>query len=541
MRPSENDQVVSLLVIAAFVAIFLYRYRWKGSGTAFGTAFWMTDKGLRACGLLAGNGLVLGRTFGGALIRLPHFCHVILCGTPGSGKGVSIIIPNLLSWFRSSIICFTTKTDLYETTASRRAARGERIIRLAPFNGGEDRFNPLDTIPRDSPMLVDSARALAEALVVRQGTENDPYWNDKSVQVICAALVLILLTFNDEERNLSSVQEIVSDPDMLKSAANMLQQIGGIPARLGSQLKPLFDKDGSGFTKEGAGVLGSVTRHLSFLDSELVAKSVASSTFDPSALRQRGVTLYIQIGSDLLEAQKGLLRCWTTALVRVIGASGDEREGEVLFLMDEASALGSLPALEEALVRGRSAGVRMVLAYQSDSQIKAAFKDKPNLIYDNSGTQIFLGAASSYETAERLSKTLGDWTQVVEQYGENQSGSWQTGASQSGGQMSRGSSMTYSETGRALARPEELLTLNNDYVIVLERGMAPILAQRVKWYQDPEFNSSVAKKRESTWLAQHAWLRQYSWLWTPPPWKVQLIVAGVIGVILLVMLNRVNH
>jgi type IV secretion system protein VirD4 len=530
MHASADDQAVAILIIAGAVALLLlYRRRWRGSGTAYGVAAWLTEKGMRAAGMLAGNGLVLGRTFSGALIRLPHFCHVILCGTPGSGKGVSIIIPNLLSWFRSSIICFTTKTDLYETTAGVRAARGERIVRLAPFNGGEDRFNPLDTIPSDSPMLVDSARALAEALVVRQGTESDPHWNDKSVQVICAALVLVLLTFNDDERNLSSVQEIVSDADMVKSALKKLEEIGGIPGRLGAQLKTLFDA--SGLTKEGAGVLSTVTRHLSWLDSALAAKAVATSTFDPSALRQRGTTLYIQIGSDLLDAQKGLLRYWTTALVRLIGASGDERDGEVLFLLDEASALGSsLPALEEALVRGRSAGVRMVLAYQSDSQIRAAFKDKPNLIYDNCSTQIYLGAASSYETAERLSKTLGDWTQVVENYGETES--WQpAGLGQSGGQKNRSCSLNQSEAGRALLRPEELLTLNNHYVIVLERGMAPILAERVKWYQDPEFNPSLAKQRRHDW----------AWLWQPPPWKVQLIVAGVLSLIVLALLNRVNH
>ncbi len=78
----------------------------------------------------------------------------------------------------------------------------------------------------------------------------------------------------------------------------------------------------------------------------------------------------------------------------MIGATGDERAGEVLFLIDEASALGSLSALEEALVRGRSAGVRMLVAYQSDSQVQAAFKDKPTLLYDNCTTQIYLGASS---------------------------------------------------------------------------------------------------------------------------------------------------
>ena len=201
------------------------------------------------------------------------------------------------------------------------------------------------------------------------------------------------------------MQEIVSDPDLLKAATYKLQELGGIPARLGNQLKTLFDKETSSLTKEGAGVLSTVTRHLSFLDSELVAQAVAVSTFDPAKLRKPGNTLFLQIPPDQLDAQKGLLRCWISTLIQVIGATGNEQDGEVLVLIDEASALGSsLPALEEALVRGRSAGVRLLLAYQCDSQIRTAFKDKPTLLYDNCSTQIYLGAASSYETAERLSQ-----------------------------------------------------------------------------------------------------------------------------------------
>jgi type IV secretion system protein VirD4 len=541
MQPSFDDQVVSLAIIIGVLLVVFYRRRWRGSGTAYGSASFMTDQALRAFGMLAGYGLVLGRTFKGALIRLPDYCHVLVCGSTGSGKGVSIIIPNLLTYELGSVVCFDTKGDLFETTARRRAAMGQRVIRLAPFNGGTDAFNPLDSVPADSPSLVDSARAIAEALVVRQGTESDPHWNDKAVQVICAVLVLVLLRFKDDDRNLSSVQEILSDPEMLKAALRMLQDTGGIPARLGNQLKTLFEKDGVGLTKEGAGVLSTVTRHLSFLDSGLVATAVAGSTFDAAALRKPGTTVYLQIPPEQLEAQKGLLRCWVATLVRVIGATGNERESEVLFLLDEASALGSLPALEEALVRGRSAGVRLVLAYQSDSQVRTAFRDKPTLLPDNCGTQIYLGAASSYESAERLSKSIGDWTQVVESYGENQSQSWQSGGgAQQGGQVSRGSSLNYSVAGRALLRPEEILTLSNDCVIVLQRGMSPILAERVKWYQDPEFNPAVTGRSKS---ARPWWFDLFTPIWRQPSRAsvaVRLVVAVILALILLAMANRAN-
>jgi type IV secretion system protein VirD4 len=520
------------------LAILLSRRRWRGSGTAFGTSRWRTEKELRQAGMLAGSGLIVGRTFKGALIRLRDFCHVLICGSTGSGKGVGVFIPNLLSWFRSSIVCFDTKGDLYATTARRRAARGERVIRLAPFDGGEDSFNPLDTIPPDSPMLVDSAHALAAALVVREKNERERHWNDKAEELIRAVLVLVLLRFRPEERNLNTVQEIISDRKTLKAAAKRLQQIGGIPARLGNQVEGLFENGSDELTKEGASVLSTATRHLSFLDSDLVAKAVSSSTFDPAQFRNPGYSLFIQIGQDQLEPKGGLLRCWTSALVRVIAAVGNEWDGETLFLLDEASGLNSLPALEEALVRGRSAGIRLVLGYQSFSQITDAFNDKPTLLLDNAATLVHLGAASSFEGADRLSKTIGDYTQVVQQFGENESFSW-SGASQQGGQGTRGSSLTYSENGRALLRSEEILQLSNDCVIIVERGTFPILAERVKWYEDPQFNPAALRRFNPA----GSWWRDLNTpIWRQPSRAsvvVRLVVAAIL--ILLAMAIRANH
>ena len=238
---NQGEQLVVLLVLIAGAALLCYRPAWRASQTAFGTARWATDRMLRAAGMLGSQGLILGRTFGGRLIRLPHYCHILLVGATGAGKGVSVIIPQLLT-YTGSLMCFDAKGDLAEATATRRARMG-RVIRLAPFNGGTDTLSPLDAIPPDSPTLVDQARAMAEALVVRQGTELDPHWNDKAVQVICAVLVLVLLRFQGEERSLNTVQEIVSDEKLLAASADKLREVGGIPARLGSQLGTLFAKE----------------------------------------------------------------------------------------------------------------------------------------------------------------------------------------------------------------------------------------------------------------------------------------------------------
>jgi type IV secretory pathway TraG/TraD family ATPase VirD4 len=52
-----------------------------------------------------------------------------------------------------------------------------------------------------------------------------------------------------------------------------------------------------------------------------------------------------------------------------------------------------------------------------------------------------------------------------------------------------------------LLRPEEILQLNQNYLIAFLRGMRPILARRIKWYRDPAFRRAAM----SLWTAM-GWL-----------------------------------
>jgi type IV secretion system protein VirD4 len=268
-------------------------------------------------------------------------------------------------------------------------------------------------------------------------------------------------------------------------------------------------------TREGAGVMSSVQRHLAFLDSELVAAAVARSTFDVKALLRQSTTVFVQVSPDQLQAQRGYLRSVLGTLIRGMTSVGDERRGEVLCLIDEASAVDGLDAIEEALVRGRSAGIRLLLAYQSDSQVKAAFKGKPELVYDNSSTHIYL-SPNSIETGERLSKSLGELTQCVEGASEGESRSDQHWTASGGGglKIDRSSGRSWQVQGRALMRPEELLTMSRDLMIALIGGMPPILARRIRYYADPLFKGGQSKGGSLlVWLFVGAAMLAMTLLW----------------------------
>jgi type IV secretion system protein VirD4 len=321
-----NQAQISEAIALGFIALLVLAAKFgrrplRLSATACGTAHWMNKAMLRFYGMLGREGLVLARTNDGALIRVKDYVHTLLIAGTGAGKGVGIVIPNLLTYYKGSIVCFDPKGDLFATTAERRRKRGQRIVRLGPCVPNSDKLNPLDLIPRDSPTAVDDARSCAESLVVTTGAEPDRHWNDKAVQILTCLISLILLTFADEERSLNSVQDIASDPMMMLAASAQLIALGGIPERMGNQIKALFAPDNGAMllTKEGAGVMSTVQRHLAFLDSELVADAVSKSTFNIFDLKKPGITVYIQIAPNYLKSQAGLLRCWLSTMIRAIG------------------------------------------------------------------------------------------------------------------------------------------------------------------------------------------------------------------------------
>jgi type IV secretion system protein VirD4 len=494
--PDPTANLAAWLLVAAVAALFVYATRRRLSSSSHGTAAWMTERELRKS-LGGRRGLVLGRSLKGRrLLRNPRYTHTLLIGGTGSGKGVSTIITNLLDYSTGSCVVFDCKRDLFAATARRRRTFG-RVLNLDPFGGGGARWNPLDTIPRGDPLLIDHARALGGSLIVARPHETaDPHWNDKAAQVVTAVLVLVLLCDDAADRTLNSVHEIASDPDLLRAAAGRLREMGGVPARMGAQVAGLFDRDGL-LTKEGSGVVSTLARHLDFLTSPAVAASVAASDVDVRQFLVPGNTLYLTIPESQLAAQQGLLRCWTSAVLRARGAGAG---GEGLVLLDEASALGSLPALEEALVRGRSSGVRLLLAYQSDAQVRAAFGDKPSLIFDNCSAHVYLGAGS-IDTAERVSKSLGSYTQAVTGYADNSGGSrGVTGGPNE--QRNWGTSANVSVQGRPLLFPDEVLRLSDALLIAFVAGLpGPILARRIRYFADPYFRRLARPPRRGRVLA----------------------------------------
>ena len=156
---------VALLLIVAALASRKGRLL-----TAFGTGAWATGRELEKNGMLhARTGLILGRIPAdgaplgqavralanqrldaadacrgffdslnrrtrkqGRLVRLPQACHTMVVAPTGVGKGVSFVVPFLLTCPESCVVV-DFKGELALLTAEQRRRMGHRIVILDPF------------------------------------------------------------------------------------------------------------------------------------------------------------------------------------------------------------------------------------------------------------------------------------------------------------------------------------------------------------------------------------------------------------------------
>ncbi|HEY6926711.1 MAG TPA: type IV secretory system conjugative DNA transfer family protein, partial [Steroidobacteraceae bacterium] len=114
------------LILAPGMALLVPKRR-----TLHGDARFATRGEIARAGLFAQQGIILGRVggwgpYGGRLLVLGGQTGVALAAQPGAGKGIGVVIPNLLSW-RDSVVCTDPKVENFPITAGFRRAMGQQV------------------------------------------------------------------------------------------------------------------------------------------------------------------------------------------------------------------------------------------------------------------------------------------------------------------------------------------------------------------------------------------------------------------------------
>ncbi len=506
----------------------LWRGLNRGGGThAYGSAKVASRAEMQRGGLLQDDGVILGRCLPGPpslaegvgclldpavpsdravrsffaatygdrdwserLIRTRDHVHIASFSPTGGGKGVGVLIPNLLS-YPGNCVVVDPKGELHRECAGHRQKHfGKRAIRLDPFEvcgPGGDRLNPYDFIDPEARDFLDQCRDFANPVIIREpGGEKQPHFNDMAELNLVALTALTCGCQEDRERrHLGTMRDIASDRDVYAQAVKMMQETDacrGVIRKLGGQIA--FPAG-----EEQASILSTFTRQTAFLDSPAVIDHVSRSTFHPMALKQGNADLWLILPEERLVSLQRLQRLWITTVMGCLTRGGPPDESrKVLWFLEEFAHIGSMPAIEEAVTLKRGRGIRLWFIFQDTNQLKTCFGDKAATILGNIGTQQYFGI-NSYETSEELSKRIGDMTLGVTSVNRTRGQSRPTGPSKEPqpGSASNSTSLTHSEIARRLLKPEEILTLDKNLCLIFHKNLPVCVGRLVRFFEAGEF------------------------------------------------------
>lgn len=358
--------------------------------------------------------------------------HIVTIAGSRSGKGTSLIVPNLLH-YSGSVVVIDPKGENASLTAKYRAeVLGQHVIVLDPFgvSGVEEdylgAFNPLSTLDINDPDIVDEATSLADAIIMRGKSNTDPHWDDTARMVIKAAILFVLVSEPPQAQTLVRVKELITEgyatpyrpqegdePDLdvkvppsfedFVLVLKHTQEFGGAISAAGYALQDMGEK-------ELGSVLSTARRHLEFISSLPMQDQLSYSTFDPASLRaaSHGTSIYLVLPEYRLAGHARWLRLMITVLFTSLQRMGPAlpEERQTLFVLDEFASLGYLEALERAASYIAGFGVKLWSVLQDLNQLKDLYNRRWETFIGNAGI-VTAFANTDMTTLDYLSKRLG--------------------------------------------------------------------------------------------------------------------------------------
>lgn len=442
-----------------------------------GAARWASEAEIRSAGLRAQAGIVLGRKTGRLLVFGGQE-HVMLYAPTRTGKGVGVVIPNLLAW-PDSVVVLDVKRENWAATAGFRAAHGQAVHLFDPLDpeGRTARYNPLGHIDRDDHTAILDELQRVAAMLFPHPPNADPFWAESArtgfvgVGAYLAETSERPLTFGALYAELTA-----GDPRTRFPALIDQRRKDGRPLSAGC-VRALTDFTSSS-ENTFASVRQSLTAKLNLWLNPRVCAATAASDFDLAELRSRRTSIYLAASPDNLLRVAPLYALLFQQLVdQSCRAPPDPQRHphQVLVLLDEFARLGHAEVLAKAFAYVAGYGLRLLPVLQSPAQLRAEYgPDVTEEILANCAVEIAF-APKELRLARDLSERLGDTTV------RSPSRSRPTG-------LSRGHrSVSESEQRRPLLLPQELSQMPDQDLIVLKAGLPPIRGRKLRYYCEPVF------------------------------------------------------
>ena len=444
----------------AAAVLFIARPTW------YGAARWATPGELRKAKLRADDGLVLGKK-NGHLLRNAEPVHALVAAPTRSGKGVGVVIPNLLYW-NGSVIVLDIKKENYNLTAGHRS-KFHPVYMWSPLDECSARYNPFDFISQKGAARITDIQKLAQILLPRPD-HGEKMWTNEA-QSLFLGIALLVLDDPDMPSTFGQVYRILMADASLSKIADEALDNPDLDTACHEALANFKNKA----EKERSGVKSSLTSALALWANPNIDAATSDSDFELREFRRARAAVYVGVGQDQLLTLAPLLNMFFQQAVAELSKSlpdADEKH-EVLFLIDEFPMLGAMPTLQKGLALLAGYKIRIVLIIQGLAQLDELYgRQVRDGILQNCALQVFF-ASNDDATTNYVSERLGSKTVRVKS--RSQSQDW-TAASTS-----------TSYIARPLLPPEEVRLLNPKQAIIFKETTRPVLVEKIRYYEERRF------------------------------------------------------
>ena len=469
------------IILAGFIGWAIVA---KQNRPLHGAARFANTAEIRNAGLLDPKGgldktILVGKK-NGRYLTYGGYQFVILAAPTRSGKGVGIVIPNCLN-FSDSLVVLDIKGENFDITSGFRAKHGQKVYLFAPFdeNGVTHRYNPLEYISDDPAQRLSDIDAIGTALY-SGGTQNDKFWSENAKDLFRGLCLFVL------ERN-----------DLPKSFGEILRQASGkgkpLKEYIYEELKKAQD-EGRPFSNACidclnrvlsnsentlAGIVATFGTPLLIFQNPRVDLATSANDFDLREVRRERMSIYFKVPPNKLKEGSVLVNLFFDQLLnlntRVLPSQDKTLKHQCLVLLDEMTSIGRVAMIAQAVSYMAGYNMRLLTIIQNKSQLEDAYGKAGALtLLSNHELMVMYAPSPTVQSdAQEYSEMLG----------------YETVKSRSRTASMNSSSTSTSDQRRALMLPQEIRELGQTREIVSLENCKPILCDKIRYYEDPDFTS----------------------------------------------------
>ena len=439
------------------------------------------------------NSIIVGK-YNGKLLNYSGQQFAILAAPTRSGKGVGIVIPNLLN-YQGSVVVLDIKQENFNLTSGYRQNKLKQEIYLFnPFaeDGRTHRWNPFTYVSSNKHQRVSDLMSIA-AMLYPDGDSKDKFWVAQARNAFLAfSLYLFDERIFDERKNKDNISKNIEpacslgklyrlasgDGTELKSFFTILSQKDFISDECKTAFSGLISQEKETF----GSIMGTFKEPLNPWANPIVDKATSGDDFLLTDVRKKKMTIYIGILPNKLAESRIIINLFFSQLInqntKELPQDNEDLKYQCLLLMDEFTSIGRVDIIAHSVSYMAGYNIRLFPIIQSVAQLDAVYgKEFARTIITNHALQIIY-TPREQQDANEYSEMLG-YTTIKKH------------------NISRGRERSVSESDerRALMLPQELKAMSQSEEIIIYEGMPyPAKVNKIRYYEDKIFSKRLLDK-----------------------------------------------